>query len=767
MKRKLAWFTIVALLATLVACVPASASAAAATSATAQPAGKAFMPACEEKVMAALRDRNVIPASASEDEAEAILADYLSGKMGNRPNDYPNPLAAERIRDAEERSGGGAAGYHGKKLGRQIPVDPIDPTPWPDDPAFDKILMVLVEFTDPEHNQLPQPGPDNNVDIWVPDFDQQHYQDTLFDLTPGAKSMANYYLEQSCGQYTVYGSAYGWYKVNFPESWYGADGETSNDNLNGPVWRVVVDALAEAGASVPWADYDQEDAYDLDGDGDYYEPDGYVDHIMIVHAGAGQEGGGGVQGDDAIWSHSSWVDYSVGVGPGYGGVQTGDPDVWVGPYTIMPEDGGIGVFCHEFGHDLGLPDEYDTIYSGESSVGFWSLMASGSWLGQPLGTEPSDISVWGRYALGWVNSVRFGLSSLPVEVQLDQVERPGPNAKAVRVDLPKKQTVLYVNEPYSGVNEWWSGRGDQIIHTLTRPIDLTGVSSAQAEIECWYNIELDWDYGYVEVSTDGVNFTPLPSTITTNTDPNGNNRGNGITGDSGGWVKATFDLASVVGGQAYLRISYYTDQAVNLNGLCVDDIAIPAIGLFDDVESGNAGWDSDGWSIFAGSSTNLVNHYYMLELRNYVGFDKALQYAYNFIGAETVQWVTYNKGVLLWYRDMEYGDNWVGVHPGHGFLLVVDSHSAPLNIYGFKLRTRMQTMDAAFGLDRTPENTITYAGKTRVFGGLPAVPEFNDSQSYWSPAKPDASVNVPTYGLHFRVTGAAPDGSSAVLGFYK
>ncbi|MGR5913425.1 immune inhibitor A domain-containing protein [Bacillus pacificus] len=52
-------------------------------------------------------------------------------------------------------------------------------------------------------------------------------------------------------------------------------------------------------------------------------------------------------------------------------------------YTIEPEDGAVGVFAHEFGHDLGLPDEYDTKYTGTGSpVEAWSLMSGGSWTGK-------------------------------------------------------------------------------------------------------------------------------------------------------------------------------------------------------------------------------------------------------------------------------------------------------------------------------------------------------------------------------------------------
>ncbi len=87
-----------------------------------------------------------------------------------------------------------------------------------------------------------------------------------------------------------------------------------------------------------------------------------------------------------------------------------------------------------------------------------------------------------------------------------------------------------------------------------------------------YTIEPGWDYAYVEVSTDGVNFTSLPGNITTNDDPNGNNRGNGITGASNGWIDARFDLSAYVGQKIYIRFSYVTDQAVFYEGFYVDDI---------------------------------------------------------------------------------------------------------------------------------------------------------------------------------------------------
>jgi len=75
-----------------------------------------------------------------------------------------------------------------------------------------------------------------------------------------------------------------------------------------------------------------------------------------VHAGEDEAAGGGALGSTAIWSHSWYVNYGdIGdTGPGFnkqGGTQVGNSSYWVGKYTIQPENGGVGVFVHEFGHD--------------------------------------------------------------------------------------------------------------------------------------------------------------------------------------------------------------------------------------------------------------------------------------------------------------------------------------------------------------------------------------------------------------------------------
>ena len=123
---------------------------------------------------------------------------------------------------------------------------------------------------------------------------------------------------------------------------------------------------------------------------------------------------------------------------------------------------------------------------------------------------------------------------------------------------------------------------------------------------------------------------------------------------------------------------------------------------------------------------------------------------------------------------MSFTDNWTGVHPGGGFLLVVDAHkqallAPPIPGYGaLPLNTLAQIYDATFGLLPAPSMTIRFmiGGRlvARDYQGLGALPLFDDAHSYWNQQTPAASVMTPTYGLLFRVVGQASDGSAALIG---
>ncbi|SRR5579883_490199 len=176
----------------------------------------------------------------------------------------------------------------------------------------------------------------------------------------------------------------------------------------------------------------------------------------------------------------------------------------------------------------------------------------------------------------------------------DYVELKPAGASTLHLQFSGDPTVKIVNNTPLGATEWWSNRGDELDSTLTRSFDLSHVQHATLQYDIWYDVERDFDYGYVEVSTDGgVTWQTLRAGHTTNSDPNGANYGNGYTGTSGSWLHESIDLSRYAGRQIMVRFEQITDDAFNLSGITLDHIRIPEIGFADD--GSGRGWQSSGW----------------------------------------------------------------------------------------------------------------------------------------------------------------------------
>jgi immune inhibitor A len=650
----------------------------------------------------------------------------------------------------------------------------------------------------PLHNNIPDPAeasqPDNNT-MWVEDFSSEHFNTMLFteegitervrpDLTgpdgrPGIDisgyTMKNMYEEMSRDAYTVSGEATPWVKVPHSEAWYGAqrcflndEGEweagayqTMNGHPDNPIGpgQLPIDAvakLAEMQPDFPWADYDIEDQGDADGDGNLLEPDGVIDHVVLVHAGEDKSGGGGEQGTYAIWAHSSDVP---------GGAPIPGTDLRLSNYIVQPEDSGVGVFAHEYGHDLGLPDLYDTASGGDSDVDFWDLMSSGSHSGPIFQSMPTHMGIWDKWVLGWVDPVEVNPGDEKLAVKVGQASRPFRGTEdGVKINLPDKQIEL--GEPHSGEAMWYTGSDQSWADVrLNRTLDVP----ADPTFSFWadYSIEADWDYGFVEVSTDGGTtwdeqkvFDDGGTEVTTPdgyADPNGRmadygTKKYGLTGTTEGWTHLNVDLSAFAGQTVQLRLRYATDAAFEDRGWFSDDFELTSgteVVWSDDVESGEAGWTPEvstftdstgnGWHIYSGSS--VQEHFYLVEWRNLDGFDEGLKYGYDstYAAPQTDAWkvekIAYNApGMLVWYRDTTFGRqnhvlNNLSELPSTGAkggLLLVDSHFDPLRRDDSatpdtsplkNVPSRAQSSNVAFGLQPTYPFTecITGADTTVEF----------------------------------------------------
>lgn len=683
----------------------------------------------------------------------------------------------------------------------------------------DKIFTILVDFGDkvddtttydpdgdgpkppekkyggtpgPAHNTIARPDRKNdNSTAWQPDFSRQHFQDLYFSHDKKKQSLAKYYEKQSSGRYSVDGEVTDWVKVDFNEARYGSNycGDTNCANA----WDLVRDGVNKwaeqqkaagrttAQIKADLAQYDQWDRYDHDGDGDFNEPDGYIDHFQIVHAGEDESAGGGAQQTNAIWAHR-WYAYGTDAGKTgpadnkAGGTQIGDTGIWVGDYTMQPENGGLGVFAHEYGHDLGLPDEYDTTGSGESSVDFWSLMSAGSWLGtgkDAIGDLPGDMSAWDKLQLGWLNYGKAKAATASTH-KLGVAEYNTKDKQALVVDLPAKRVKTDIVEPAQGAHQWWSGMGNDLKNTLTRQVDLTGAAKAQLALKGWWDIEENYDFLYAEVSTDGgADWTALDGTADGKAIPRDGGDKPGLTGTSGAYRDLVFPLDAYAGKKIDLRFRYQTDGGLALKGFAADALAITADGkpvLTDDAESGDNGWSATGFSRIGASFTKDYPQYYLAENRRYVSYDKTLKTGpYNF-GWTTdrpgwVEHFPFQPGVLIWLWDTSQADNNVGEHPGRGQILPVDAHpKAEKWADGKLMRNRFQTYDATFTKRSTDALLLHKDGTPVKITSKKGVTLFDDHNGvYYDKANPTGGVLVPDTHTRIKIVKEAKDGSTVTL----
>ena len=709
----------------------------------------------------------------------------------------------------------------------------------------DRIFVVLAEFGDTRHSAYPDtiggepasdaltfngparnsiPAPDRTVDnstLWQKDYSQAHYKDMYFNR------MAKYYESQSSGRYSVTGDVTAWVRVPFNEARYGRN--VCGDIVCNNTWFLIRDALSswvkgQLDSGVALADvtkylqtFDEWDRYDSDGDGNFDEPDGFIDHFQIVHAGGDEASGDPQQGTDAIWSHR-WYAQVTGGGPngfpgvnvGSGGVSSGvtipsnPTGVWVGDYTIQPENGGLGVFAHEFGHDLDLPDLYDTSGNtggAENSTGFWTLMSSGANIGDGgangIGDAPTDLGAWEKFMLGWMdpqgNSGPFydvAYAGKKSEHKLGPNNSATKQAQALFVVLPPKQVPLLLGAPcpaVCGTSYFYSGSGNDLSATMTK----SGITGTALTAKVRYAIEEEWDYAFLEASNGGA-FTPVATNLSDKAADHANpaehyqsgfnTSDTGITGSSAGqWVDLT---ATLPVGTTAIRFHYVTDGAVSESGFQVDNITIGTTQV--GTAEASEGWVFDGFRTTTGTEEQSFFNAYVAENRGYRGYDTSLKTAYNFGFANTrpdwLEFYPYQDGLLISYWNAQYadplnpirGENNVGDHPGEGLILPIDAHPQFFHhADGQLMRGRVASFDSTFGLEPTDAITITKDSVPVTIPSRPAVPVFDDTKDWWFNADEHAAtgshvgrhqpgwlgVKVPKTGTTIRVKSVSAQGS--------
>lgn len=237
------------------------------------------------------------------------------------------------------------------------------------------IPVILIDYSDIPFKRSKQDFDDM--------FNKENYQ--------GKQSMKQYYQKASHGKLNITFDVYGWYNSGNSYKNYS---DSKGMRLTGNLLK-----LALAKAEADGADFSK---YDNDNDGD-------VDAVILVHSG---EGADGVGDSKYIWAHRWSLSSSEHSSVNYDGVVI--DDYVVGCETRAANGSnvdnrgysGIGQYCHEFGHALGMPDFYASNWGG---LGYWAIMSGGAWLGKEM--YPSNFNPWCRVQFGWDTPVELETNS--------------------------------------------------------------------------------------------------------------------------------------------------------------------------------------------------------------------------------------------------------------------------------------------------------------------------------------------------------------------
>ena len=254
-----------------------------------------------------------------------------------------------------------------------------------------KILVILARF------------PSGTVDgttygelDFQTGYNAAFFQSFLGDYTdesPASLTMAEYYKQMSGGSLKLQFQVLGPYEANKCYAYYGKNSGDDDAHPKELVQEMLEQASGEVSASIDNC------------------------AVIIIHAGPGEEIGGGY--DEYLWSRKASLSPAVVINKEGGGTVSYSTYVICPEYNITGTKAAptIGVFCHEFGHVLGLMESYDTNYS-TAGVGQWSLMAGGSWgsigkntSGKVAGADPAPLMAWERAWLGWVTEENITPSS--------------------------------------------------------------------------------------------------------------------------------------------------------------------------------------------------------------------------------------------------------------------------------------------------------------------------------------------------------------------
>ncbi len=287
-----------------------------------------------------------------------------------------------------------------------------------------KALAIMVQFSD---NSAATPA--------------AYFDSLLFDST--GNTVRDYYHQISYGQLDMITvnmpTSLGWRTAPQTYAYY-VDNQNGTGSYPNNCQKLVEDMVDQVDSVVDFSKYDN------DGDG-------FVDVVVLIHAGSGAEMSG-LSTD--IWSHKWAIVPRLRDG------------VYISDYTVQPElwtipgDMTIGVYAHELGHAFGLPDLYDTDNSS-NGIGIWGIMAYGSWMGPGnRGGSPSHPCAWSRIQMGFATAINVAANSNGRSIRA--VETSGEIYRLWSSGAASNEYFLVENRQKTGYDSYLYGSGLLIWH---------------------------------------------------------------------------------------------------------------------------------------------------------------------------------------------------------------------------------------------------------------------------------------------------------------
>lgn len=426
------------------------------------------------------------------------------------------------------------------------------------------VLVILAKYKDGDEpigdmpSQVPAKYYEDLVfgDVYNP-YELPQFQKYDGPHVPKDRTMQNAYKESSYGKTNLVrkeNTDFAW--VELPkgasyyldqEGTYAEGGVYKLGNVNGDAHtgEFIRDLLKAADDQVDFSKYADEE--------------GNVPNVFVIHEGTGAE----YSRDPAqFWSHKwsllsalyygkyyetgkpadvhagmtqgEWIDKTIAedmtydgvvvnnynIQPGIGGnvagfdaaTNTYKEEAKTGPFPVQ-----TGVYAHEFGHALGLPDFYDTVYSSEG-VGNYSLMSGGSWMRYPNkpeygGNSPTHFDPFSKIFLGWAEPIEVTPESGVQTITLPAASKAEADNGIVKMEVPGSngtEYFLFENMQQDGFNKGMVRQGEDAHGLVAWHVDENVINLYQTagfrpnNVENWMNKRFQFNQSQTASNGDVV-----------------------------------------------------------------------------------------------------------------------------------------------------------------------------------------------------------------------------------------------------------------------